>query len=180
MLESELNRLRDRHVAEIERRKKLADYLNDEKVKEFVKLMNIGYIDTSLDELKTLRYILREMHISPTNNIYVCILTGKYDYSEDVYNVNQAKVDTDFNDPQREFRYYKNIEDGTIVTKIFNSEYDTCTPSFFENKNVVLNPTNSCINQNDYQVVREEFILNSMKYGQETSKKLLLEKYPRI
>lgn len=180
MLEKELIRLRNNLKYELDRRKKVEECLKNQKVKEFIKLINLGYIDTSLDELKALRYILKRFHISATNHIYICILTGKYDFSEDVYNINQAKLDTDFDDPQREFRYYKNIEDGSFETKIFNSKDFICTPTYFEKQNIVLNPTNSSVNENDYQKVREEFLINAINYGEETSKKLLLEKYPRI
>ena len=62
MLEKELIRLRNNLKYELDRRKKVEECLKNQKVKEFIKLINLGYIDTSLDELKALRYILKRFH----------------------------------------------------------------------------------------------------------------------
>ena len=52
--------------------------------------------------------------------------------------------------------------------------------SEFERNNIVLNPYNKSDNNNGYEEVRRDFFENTLKYGEEESKKLLLEKYPRL
>lgn len=184
MKREELVKLKRAYLQEIERRKRINKLLDNKDVNELIELLNIEIENdrVSLEELSILREILKDKKIISTNSIYVCISTKRVECDVCYQDTTFREINVSFDSPYREIRLYKDIENGhTSVAHFSNEEaHDFNTVEYFEKNNIVLNPHNSSENNNDYQLVREDYILNSIKFGQPKSKKLLLEKYPRI
>lgn len=185
MKKSELIKLKKELLKEIERRKKIEELLNKIDVQEFLSLTKINYymIDSS-DERTILSEILENFEVSESNGILVC--TGTYAiiptgyYEDDDYKT----IHADFDSKYADFRIYTDIENGQKYKAYFDTsllEYRNCyNISQFEKDNIVLNPYNTYKDNNGYDEVRLEYFYNSVHFGQPKSKKILLEKYPRI
>lgn len=183
MKKSELIKLKKELLKEIERRKKIEELLCKIDVQEFLSLTKINYdMVDSRDEYSILCEILDYFEVSESNGILVC--TGTYIYDFDIHDRGCTSRLTDFDSKYADFRVYADIENGKKYRAYYDTsllEYRHCyNVSQFEKDNIVLNPYNTYKNDNGYDEVRLEYFYNSVHFGQPKSKKMLLEKYPRI
>ena len=183
MKKSELIKLKKELLREIERRKKIEELLSKIDVQEFLSLTKIDYkMIKSSDEYTILREILDNFEVSESNGILVC--TGTYIYDCDIYDRHYTSRLIDFDSKYADFRVYTDIENGQKYKAYYDTsllEYRKCyNVSQFEKDNIVLNPHNTYKDNNGYDEVRLEYFYNSVHFGQPKSKKMLLEKYPRI
>ena len=78
---------------------------------------------------------------------------------------------------------YGNIETGKFIKarnpNVIDDHTDELIPDF-ESNHIVLNPTNSNENMNNYQEVKLDFFENAINIGQGKSKQLVLKKYNRL
>ena len=183
MKRDELILLRNFVTKEQDRRKRINELLKNEKIIEYLKLSNMEPISFNSDDLKEIvEMIIKTMEFHKSNGIYVC--TNAYDvrcsicYEETDYYTSSVPINSD-----AEYKTYGDIETGKFIKARNENKEDrwvTNTTNEFENSNIVLNPTNSSVNMNNYNEVRLEFFLNAINLGQAKSKKLILEKYKRL
>ena len=192
MNKSDLITLRKIVNEEIERRTKINELLVDDKVMEYIHLIKGELRFLSTEDIRgILKEFLKDFEVKKSNNIYVCTeatyLHCEICYEETIWDDYNVNIDTKYADT----KWYKDIETGEKICAKRPRSYDTfgMTTVYnddkikicdFENNNIVLNPTNSCNNDNNYMNVRLDFFENAYKLGQAKSKKLLLEKYPRL
>ena len=128
--------------------------------------------------------IVEDFTILKTNGIYVCTRAYYLDANISDYDTTYYPRNVIINSPKAEYRVYTNIETGKYVLGVISEEKKEFSFnslfSEFEPKYIVLNPHNTCENQNGYDEVRLDFFKKAIEYGQAKSKKLLLKKYPRL
>ncbi len=181
MKREELLHLKEELKKEKEKRERIKELLQENHVQELITLTSTNYSKFIKDDYELLLKILKDYKVTNTNNIYVA--TAAY-YTELILNdglkniYHYVPIDSE----EAIAKSYLNIEDGSkIQAWISEQAYDRrIETSKFERNNIVLNPYNSSDNNNGYEEVRREFLENALKYGEEESKKLLLEKYPRL
>ena len=179
MKNEELDLLKKLYHDEEERIKRIKELLDNENVKEYLRLTKGEKCQVPSDEFKDILYrILNNFVISDSNGIYVCT-NSFYDngFDDDCWTTCQ-KIDSNY----LEQRTYRDIETGKeyrATCKKF-SVYNWPLIPEFEKDKIILNPYNSSVNKNGYDEVRTEFFMNAFKYGQEESKRLILSKYPRL
>ncbi len=181
MKRNELILLRELMNKELERRKRINKILDDKLFEEYSMLTNTNFEKLDLNEINIIKKILENFKVTKSFGIYVC--TRAYEtrcsicYQEtDYYN-----VDLDINSIRAEDKIYRDIElnQPLLATKDEN-DFNAPLINEFEKNNIVLNPYNTSNDLNGYYEVRNEFFINSIKYGQAKSKKIILEKYPRL
>ena len=178
MKKSELISMRNQVNSEIEKRKRINEYLEKEDV--------IGYLNeigecTDKRDLENIREmlinILENFPVKKTNGIYVCIKAFDRDSHSPVLYFNKPvdKYESDF-------KGYMDIEskEEIITDWVYGPSIDS-----FERSHIVLNPYNTQFNDrsikaNGYDEVRLDFFEECYKHGQNSAVKLVLSKYPRI
>lgn len=184
MKRNELILLRELMNKELERRKRINKMLDMEESKEYSTYLDKKLLKLELDELSILKKVLtHDLKVTKTNGIYVCTCAFKVECSICYEDTEYYSEYVDINSPKAEFKRYVDIESGDDVVgtnKEDNEEKNRIYFKDFETNNIVLNPHNSSVGSNGYYEVRNEFFINSIKYGQAKSKKLILEKYPRL
>ena len=182
MKRSDLIKLRNQVNNEISRRKLINELLENDFVKQLAHLKYMDINKYDYDTRKIIDLIIDSYEITNTNLIYVCTdsYTIDYDicYEETNYYSRSEEIDSKYS----KHKIYKDIESGKIIRAIRNEDnfYKRVLIDEFEKNNLILNPTNKSSNANNYYEVRLDFFENAYKYGQAKSKKLLLEKYPRL
>ena len=173
MERKELLYLKKRLQEEKEKRDKIKNLLQQDNVKELISLIEISPDLFIKEDYELLKIILKNYKITNTNNIYV---------ATKAFNLNYGYYEMPIHSFDVGSRIYTNIEDkSTVKAWISEQAYDKRTiTSEFEQDNIVLNPYNTSVNENGFEEVRQEFFENAIKYGQAKSKKLLLNKYPRL
>ena len=179
MTNEELNLLEKRFIDEKLRIERIKELLNNNLIKEYLEITNTKVSEIPSDSFKDiLNRILKDFIITESNEIYVC--TGSfYDNGHDedslnaCYNIDSESV---------EIRKYRDIETDKEFEAIYKEKMASNLPliSVFEKDKIILNPYNRTYNRNGYDEVRLEFFKNSLEYGQNISKKLILKKYPRL
>ena len=162
------------------KRERIKELLQDKSIKELIGLAKINLKLFVPDDIDILLKILENYSLTNTNNIYVCTDAFYYGLEDDnnllFKNLNSSIYDK---------RLYKDIENGKTILGCTDRDdcrsfADRAFDEDFNRDNIVLNPYNTRKNNNGYEMVRIEFIENALQYGQDKSKKLLLEKYPRL
>ena len=184
MNKDELIILKDLVDKEIEKRKRINELLENETVQEYLRITNTDPCNIDSDNIReVLSQILKTWEISKTNGIYVCTssyyMDCKINYEDSEFFSHMVPI----NSRDADYRIYQDIESEVRVqaAKNNNNPYLIKTNMHeFERDHIVLNPYNNVRNQNGYSEVRLDFFENALKYGQAKSKKLLLEKYPRL
>ena len=189
MKKEELLYLRNKLQEEKMRRDRLKELINIELIQEFITLANIKSNKFKIyEDEKILKNILKKFIAVETNGIYVC--TGAY-YTRSVpcrgFSDDYEAVYLPFDSKYIERKEYRDIESREEIIGYLNKnemphwkdESIVYTPKF-EREHIVLNPYNTSEKNNGYEEVRQDFLENALKYGQEESKQLLLSKYPRI
>ena len=179
MKKSELVKYRRLINEEIERRKGIESLSFD--VKDLLRNNGIKLEDYQSDDIDGIvAKILSSFKVTETNGIYVCVLSYFEDWRVCYEETMISNVIVNISSPMSEYRLYRNIEDESQVMayKGNSSEY----PSFsdFESNNIILNPYNDSDENNGYDEVRPFFFKTCISNSQEKTKKLLLEKYPRL
>ena len=150
---------------ELNRRIKISNLLKVKEVLEYLELTNTPKVEvnyTNIEEI--IKDILNNYDfnkISRTNEIYVC--TSAFTRYKAV------PIDSD-----AEVKTYKDIESGRTIEEKNVNTYE------FERDNIVLNPFNSNDNLNGYNLVRNDFFIETIRKGQPQGKKLILKKYPSM
>ena len=181
MKKSEFVKYRRLINQEIERRKYLEELYGEEKVKEYLKSAGLRpYKCDSSDTDDVIKIVLSNFNVTETNGIYVCTSAYFEDWRVCYEDTMIFNVRVKAGSPKAEFRLYRDIEDESqvLAVKGKSNEY----PSFydFEKSNIVLNPYDDIDDENGYDEVRNFFFKKCIDYSQATSKKLVLEKYPRL
>ena len=179
MLKSELIELKKIYQEEIEKRNKINYLLQNKEVIEYLKLCKLLPPEIEIKDIyEIIKPYLNQINISKTNEIYVC--TGAFINS---FTPNLEPMHLSINYTYADFRTYKNIENGHTIKaftdKKLIKKYKCESCIQFEQKNIILNPYNKYLYDNGYEEIRKMFFENSIKYSQEQSLKLLLQKYPR-
>ena len=178
MKRNELIKLRKMVDAEVCRRKRINELLDNELVKEYLKLADISSngLDYN-DKGGILEEILKDFEITKTNGIYVCVNAYYVDYY--MY-TEYVSINSEYAD----YRRYCDIESKEIIRAKKSNKvtdiYNNPLISEFEQNNIVLNPFNTRNYNNGYWNVRNYFFENALEYGQAKAKKLVLERYPRL
>lgn len=181
MNKSELIKLKKLVNLEISRRERIDELLNNEFVEEYLELTQIPKYENKSDFLEVLKDILKDFEVKETNNIFVCTYSSGIDYDICYEETNTYSKRLKINSDNADFKIYTDIESGKKITaKKEENKYIDSTIKEFEKNNIVLNPYNSCDNSNGYEEVRLDFFNNCIKSGQNKSKNLILNKYPRI
>ena len=178
MKKSELINLRKLVKNEITKRQQINQYLDNDAVLGYLKLIEGS---TDKKELQNIREILieilKEFEVKESNGIYVC--TKAYDQDSRSPVIYYTKPGSIY---KPEYKCYKDIESGEeILTDwIYGPNIDE-----FEKRHTVLNPYNSKYNdkeikENGYEEVRLDFFEECYRDGQNQAIKKILNKYPRI
>jgi len=169
---------------EIDRRKQIEELLNDPAVKKYLKLTSTKPVTLDSENLKEIiNSILKITEFNKSNGIYVCTSAYYMDCQINYEDSEFTKRNVAINSEYADYRIYQDIETEKKVqaAKDINNPYFLKTiMADFERDNIVLNPHNIFTDHNGYNEVRTDFFLNAYNYGQAKSKKLLLEKYPRL
>ena len=168
MKKSELVKLRKLVKEEIEKRKELNNYLENESVIKYLEMIGESTDKRDLEDIRgMLVEILRNFRVTETNGIYVCVCA----YDEDDY---EPPLFYRFagRDDAPECRLYKDIESRE---KIETSWRHGPTIDDFERNHIVLN---SC--RSTYEKIRMDFFEECYRKGQNKAVQMILKKYPRI
>ncbi len=179
MQKVELIKLRKLVEKEIKRRKRINELLTNELVKEYIELNNLKVKNLDSNNIREiLEQILSSYEIKESNGIYVCT-RAYYVYWNVCYeDTNYYSKEVAINSPNAEHKIYTDIETGKRIKA--NREDNEPFIKDFEQSNIVLNPSNTCKNDNNYDEVKFDFFNTALKEGQAKAKKLVLAKYPRI
>ena len=178
MNKNEITKLRKQIHDEIEKRKKINHYLDNEVVQDYLKLIGESTDKKEVENIREILVnILRNFEVKNTNGIYVCTKAYDEDNSAPILypRTPEGKGGVDC-------KCYMDIESKKeVVTNcvIGPSIYD------FEKRNIVLNPYNAPYNDkkivlNGFEEVRLDFFEECYKNGQYKAVQKILNKYPRI
>jgi hypothetical protein len=174
MNKNEITKLRKQIHDEIEKRKKINHYLDNEVVQNYLKLIGESTDKKEVENIREILVnILRNFEVKSTNGIYVCTKAYDEDNSAPILypRTPEGKGGVDC-------KCYMDIESKKeVVTNcvIGPSIYD------FEKRNIVLNPYNDKkIVLNGFEEVRLDFFEECYKNGQYKAVQKVLSKYPRI
>ena len=171
MQKGELIKLRKLVEKEIKRRERINELLTSELVKEYIKLNNLNVENLDSNNIREiLEQILSSYEIKESNGIYVCTRAYYTDWEVFCEEKNYYSKDLMINSPYAECKIYKDIETGKWIKA--NAEDDEPYIRDFEQNNIVLNPSNTHKNENNYDEARFDFFNTSLKE--------VLAKYPRI
>lgn len=188
MTSNDISYLKQKLEDERARIERLNNLLQDDTVKEYLKLKGIKEKSSySFDEWKVISDVLKDYTVDSSNGIYVC--TGSYltECSICYQETNYYTQSCDFDDPYLEYRTYMDIETGHFFKAYYRREYAASYMrnrvtliKDFEARTIVLNPFNTNKNDNGFEIVRKEFFTTALEKGQEEAKRLVLEKYARM
>lgn len=182
MKTSELNNLRRLVNAEVYRREKIRELLENESVKEYLKIANINIEDLDANDfLAIISEVLSSFSITETNGIYVCTNAWRAECTVCYEEITFYNQKVDINSKEAEYKTYIDIESGECIraSKMRNNVEEDLI-STFESEKVVLNPHNTSKNSNGYDEVRLDFFETAIKDSQAKARKLVLSKYPKI
>ena len=177
MNKEELILLRELVNSEIKRRERIIELLNNDSVKEYLKLTKTSGFKVNASVLDT---VLKDFSIKRTNGIYVCTSATKTEFSICYQETDAYSKKLPIDSKEAEQKRYIDIETGNIVVAINKENKFRPLISEFEKNKLVLNPYNTCEDLNGYNEVKKEFFENAIKYGQTKSKNMLLKKYKRL
>ncbi len=183
MKRNELIKLRKLVNIEIERRKRIKELLEQNLVKEYLKITNSNIKELDENNIQEiLNNILKEFSISRTNGIYVCTYAYYLDWNVYYQETNYYSKSTDINSIDADYKIYADIESDKLIKAVKENKNNDKRPliSNFEKENIVLNPYNTHQNNNGFYEVKYNFFNSALKDGQEKAKKLILSKYPRL
>lgn len=176
MRNCEQTKLRKLINEEIEKRRKINQYLDNEDILRYLKLVEESTQKKDLENIKEMLIeILKDFKVTDSNGIYVCTKAYDEDKCAPIYYYFKPKSSADY-------KCYKDIE----TQKEIKTDW-VYGPSItdFEKSHIVLNPYNASwededIKENGYQDVRLDFFEETYKHGQEKAMQKILKKYPRI
>lgn len=181
MKKNELILLKELLINEVERRKRVNEILDDKLFEEYSMLTDTIFEKLDIDEKNIIKKILEDFKVTKTYGIYVCTRAYEIESSIRYQETDYYNVDLDINSNRAEYKIYHDIESRqTLQATKDKNDFNSPLINEFEKSNIVLNPYNTSKDLNGYYEVRNEFFINSIKYGQTKSKKLILEKYPRL
>ena len=168
---------------EIKRRERINTLLEEKLIKEYLKLKGLDNKKLNSKNIKEIiEQVLEEFKITETNGIYVCTSAWVSDcricYEETDYSIRNVDIDADY----AESKIYSDIELNNSIYASIEGSNNYKIPSIknFEKEHIVLNPTNSSNNKNDFEKVRMEFFETALKESQIKSLNKILSKYKRL
>lgn len=178
MKKNELIALRNQVRAEIERRKQINHYLDNQEVVNYLRLVGQCTDKKDLENIREmLKGILRNFEVKETNGIYVC--TKAFDEDNSAPILYYCRPDSKYG---AFYKCYMDIESREEVSTkmIYGPSIDA-----FERSHIVLNPYNASykdekIEANGYEDVRLDFFEECYKSSQYEAVQKVLKKYPRI
>ena len=162
-----------------EKAKRIKELLKDPKVKEYIKLMNLGtpmlkQIKKTDEEIISSFYSKYTYRIkeNETNKIFVYLGTYKYSKDYDICHYT-PDIQVDYDSDKADYRLYQDLEDSSSkLIPIKQCEQ-------FEKENIIIIP-NTRYRRKEYYDIRQEFFIKAIKKDQESAKKLVLKKYKRL
>ena len=178
----ELIQLRELVNSEVNRRKRIKELLESELVLEYLEITKTNPVELDIDNMEEIiNTILSSFKITKTNGIYVCTGAWYVTYSICYEDTEYYTQYVDINSGDAESKKYVDIESGeSFIARRDEERYGEPLISNFEANNIILNPYNTCKNENGYEEVKFDFFETALKDGQAKAKKLVLAKYPRI
>ena len=182
MKRNELIKLRELVEKEEQRRIRIEELLNNNYVLEYLRLLDIKPSDLDSNNInEIINYILKDFKITKTNELYVCTEAYYVDYDICYEDTNYYTQDVCIDSEYAEHRIYTDIESGESRQATKDKDiWGRPLISDFESNNIVLNPTNSNKNNNNYDEVRLDFMKTAIDKGQSKARKLILSKYNRL
>jgi hypothetical protein len=178
MKKNELINLRRLVKAEIERRQRINQYLDNEVVLEYLRFIGEDTNKKNLENIRgMLKGILRNFEVKETNGIYVC--TKAYDEDNSAPILYYCRPDSKYG------AFYKSYVDIESREEVSTRTIYGPSISDFERSHIVLNPYNASyrdekIEANGYEDVRLDFFEECYKSSQYEAVQKVLKKYPRI
>ena len=179
MKKQELNYLSKKLFKEKILNERIKELEKNPDVVEYKKLIGIHNLKVK-SEKDLLFDILRNYSLTSTNNIWIVInsFTDKFDhFEEDSFSYKKA---LDLFNQNADGRIYTNLESLDSRYVYFNNQEEIYNGDDFEYCNLILNPFDGKKEQNGFNEVRCEFVLNAINLGEEQAKEKLLRKYKRI
>ena len=183
MNSNELYKIRKLVNKEIMRRKRIKELLENDLIKEYLKLTNTEAMELDSNNIQEiLNEIMASFSIVKTNGIYVCTRAYYVDWQVNYEETDYYSKDVEINSKNAKYRIYKDIESGKCIEATKHLEMYDCRPIIenFEKDKIILNPYNTYKNQNGYDEVKSLFLETALKDGQAKAKKLILKKYPQL
>ena len=181
MKSEELLKLKKLVEREISRKKRIDELLKDDLVNEYLIITNTEPRETGkVNMTEILNKVLSVCPVTSTNGIYVCTSAYSidFDFKDFDYFTEEYKIDSEVAD----HRIYKDIESGEVIQGDTPEKRFLYRPlmSEFQKNNIVLNPYNTCKNNNGYSEVRMDYFKSALTYGEEKAKEFVLSKYKRL
>ena len=154
--------------------------------KELETLKKVNNQKDVIDDYNLVLRILTKYKITETNEIYVCTHASFFRNMISLLDTEVYSEDLDIDTNVADTKFYCDIESDKYIVGTGDKEEalrwkdDRVYIPEFEQEHIILNPYNSSKNLNGLLEVKKMFWENTLKYGEEESKKLLLEKYPRL
>lgn len=139
-----------------------------------------------IDDYNLVLRILTKYKIAETLGIYVCTHASFFRDMISLLDTEVYSEDLDIDTKVADTKFYCDIENDKYIVGTGDKEEalrwkeDRVYISDFERENIVLNPYNTSKDLNGLLEVKKIFWENTLKYGQEESKQLLLSKYPKL
>ena len=175
-----------KHLVNHEKHKveRIKELLGNKLIMEYLYLSNTAPVNPNPDDIRSIiAKVLPIVEINESVGLYVCTNAYKLEhrFMDEICEYYQDPVPID--SPDAEYKIYGNIETREFIKarnkNIIDSSINETTTDF-ENKHIVLNPTNSNNNMNKFQEVQLDFFENAINIGQGKSKQLILKKYSRL
>jgi len=149
------------------------------EVKEYLGLRDIKLDNSKLIVMRDAKLIdkiyyhyLYKIKEEETNGIYVYLGTYRYsDYCDIVHSSSDERVDDD--SPCANYRLYQDIE------QYYGVEIPISKSKEFEDTHTIINPKTQW-KQRVYYDIQREFFTTAVKTSQESAKKRILRKYPKL
>ena len=178
MKKEELNKLEVDLFKEQIKRQRIMQLQDKKEVEEYLNLIGLEKKENETKR-EILSRLIENVELTDTNNIWVLISAFKREIDSSYENIYTFLKEIDLNDKNADGRKYINIENLKINIAYFDKRFNFDKVDDFEKNNIVLNPNNKTI-LNGFIEIREDFVMNSINYGEDKAKELLLKKYPKL
>ena len=133
---------------------------------------------------EVVKEVLERISFTESSGLYVCTYAYYTDCDISYEDTSFYYRKVPINSLEAEYRIYMDIENGDIykgTNNLINKKlYNLVLFSEFEPSHIILNPYNTCDNQNGYQEVRLDYFKSLLDNSPSKSKKIVLSKYKRL
>lgn len=183
-IREDLKREKEKNREYNEKIRRIKELKKDDKVKEYIQLLEDVYDDLKpikttdkeiISRLFDSRY-LNKIKENETNEIYVYLGTFKCGDNDIIHYSHDTQVER--NDANADYREYWNIEQK------YSKFIPISKSNYFESTHTIINLNNvfhtKRFNENKYYEIRNEFINTAVKTSQNNAVKRLLKKYKQV